>query len=325
MQVEVVTRRPRLEELNESWSELWHRCEAATPFQSPAWLIPWWRAFEPGQLRTIAVWDEYRLIALAPLYVEETDQRRGLPLGIGCSDYCDILLPGTDDVIRDALCEAMARLDVRSVEYPDLSVGSSALGLPRVPGLRRITLPGEPRPALNLDVAEPLSSVPAGQRRKLRMACHRAERAGGLRIEIVAPGCTGSFLDRLCRLHGRRWAQRGETGVLADPRIQAFQAEAVPLLQQAGLLRAALAWIGEDLAGAYYGLGTRSTAYAYLGGFEPSASYASPGTILLGWAIEEAAGSGATAFDFLRGREPYKYRWGAADRPSWILRFEGRS
>src|SRR3954467_7238622 len=32
------------------WWALWDRCPSATPFQSPAWLLPWWRAFQPGGL-----------------------------------------------------------------------------------------------------------------------------------------------------------------------------------------------------------------------------------------------------------------------------------
>ena len=32
-------------------TELWRRAPAATPFQSPAWLIPWWRHFGSGELR----------------------------------------------------------------------------------------------------------------------------------------------------------------------------------------------------------------------------------------------------------------------------------
>ena len=34
-----------------SGAELWRRAPAATPFQAPAWLIPWWRHFGNGELR----------------------------------------------------------------------------------------------------------------------------------------------------------------------------------------------------------------------------------------------------------------------------------
>jgi CelD/BcsL family acetyltransferase involved in cellulose biosynthesis len=37
-------------------------------------------------------------------------------------------------------------------------------------------------------------------------------------------------------------------------------------------------------------------------------------------ALEQAIMRGAVMFDFLRGREPYKYRWGALDSPTVRLR-----
>ena len=69
-------------------------------------------------------------------------------------------------------------------------------------------------------------------------------------------------------------------------------------------------------AGVYYGLLHRRRAYAYLGGFDPDFAHESPGVVLIGHAIAEAADEGAEQFDFLRGREDYKYRWGAEDSPT---------
>ena len=71
---------------------------------------------------------------------------------------------------------------------------------------------------------------------------------------------------------------------------------------------------GGALAGVYYGMQHAGRAYAYLGGFDPAFEEASPGAILIGHAIAEAIGEGAGEFHFLRGREAYKYSWGAADR-----------
>jgi CelD/BcsL family acetyltransferase involved in cellulose biosynthesis len=55
-------------------------------------------------------------------------------------------------------------------------------------------------------------------------------------------------------------------------------------------------------------------AYAYLGGFDPAFEIASPGALTIEAACTEAAASGATELHFLRGREAYKYAWGARDR-----------
>lgn len=52
----------------------------------------------------------------------------------------------------------------------------------------------------------------------------------------------------------------------------------------------------------------RRRAYACLGGFDPAEAFVSPGILLIGHAIEEAARKGAREFHFLRGREAYNMR-----------------
>jgi len=44
------------------------------------------------------------------------------------------------------------------------------------------------------------------------------------------------------------------------------------------------------------------------------------GRALVGRAIELAVDEGASCFDFLRGAEPYKYRWGARDQAMGALK-----
>jgi len=63
----------------------------------------------------------------------------------------------------------------------------------------------------------------------------------------------------------------------------------------------------------------RGRAHYYLGGFDESLERLSPGTALTGYAIESAIADGVLEFDFLRRGEPYKYRWGAVDRPNFRL------
>jgi CelD/BcsL family acetyltransferase involved in cellulose biosynthesis len=61
----------------------------------------------------------------------------------------------------------------------------------------------------------------------------------------------------------------------------------------------------------------KGRAYSYLSGFDPEFGGISPGTLAVGHAIRHAMGEGAREFDFLRGRERFKYFWGARDRPCY--------
>lgn len=55
VELEVATRPEDLEFLRAEWSALLLRCPAATPFQSPEWLIPWWRRFGSGRLLVLVL------------------------------------------------------------------------------------------------------------------------------------------------------------------------------------------------------------------------------------------------------------------------------
>ena len=57
------------------------------------------------------------------------------------------------------------------------------------------------------------------------------------------------------------------------------------------------------------------TGHYYLSGYDPDLEKLSIGNILVAHAIEQAVRDGATTFDFLRGAEEYKYRWGSQDQP----------
>jgi CelD/BcsL family acetyltransferase involved in cellulose biosynthesis len=88
----------------------------------------------------------------------------------------------------------------------------------------------------------------------------------------------------------------------------------LPGLIRSGLARLYRLRIGGRVVGAFQGLSARGRTYAYLGGFDPDYAHESPGAILIGHAIGAAIREGGHEFHFLRGREPYKYDWGAADR-----------
>ncbi len=102
--------------------------------------------------------------------------------------------------------------------------------------------------------------------------------------------------------------------MLADPAVRRFHRDATPRLAAAGLLHATLLRIEGRVAGAFHGLRRGRTLYAYLGGFDPAFAFESPGTVLMGHAIDAMAAGGAGALNLLRGAEPYKYEWGAVDR-----------
>jgi CelD/BcsL family acetyltransferase involved in cellulose biosynthesis len=306
------------------WWELWRRAQEATPFQSPAWLLPWWRHFHPGVLLAIAVRAEGRLVGLAPFYLEDGPYgRRLLPVGISLSDYLDVLLdPDCAEAVGGAIVARMMQERVRwdSWELEELGGGAAALRLPVPDGCEENVTEQTACPVLRLpkDATDLAACVPKKKRRQIALARNRLARHENVVIERADEASALIVLDALFELHGTRWQARGEAGLLVDAVVRRFQRDAVPGLKAAGLLRLHVLRIDGRAVAVHYGLRHGIRAYVYLSGFDPAHAFESPSVVLLAHAIEEALTEGAREVHFLRGREPYKYGWGAEDR--WNLR-----
>ena len=249
LSTEVVWDAEALAALAPAWWNLWRRAPTATPFQSPAWLIPWWHRFAPGELFTVAAYRSGRLVGLAPFYIEEGAQgRRILPVGISLSDYLDVLLDPDDAEAGQILIETVlgnAAWDAWCLE--ELRPEAAALRLPAPTGCDETLVEQSACPVLTLEGGQSLMDVlPKTKRRKVNMACNRALRRGAVTVEQADAATVGPILDHLFRLHGSRWESRGEAGVLADDPVRAFQRDAAPALQAEGLLRLYMLRIGED-------------------------------------------------------------------------------
>jgi CelD/BcsL family acetyltransferase involved in cellulose biosynthesis len=311
--------------LSSDWWNLWRRTLEATPFQSPAWLMPWWDVFAPGQLSCIAVRDGRKLVAFAPLYLESGPLGlRLLPLGIGISDYCDLLIdPDYEADASAAVMQELMRLAPWEIcEFTELGQDAAALKLPTLSPLKMTMSDASSAPVLVLpDRIEDLERViPRLRLRQLKHARKAAAKRGEVAIVMGDTDNSEGLLNDLIRLHSARWNGNGE-GVFADKRVAEFHAAALPGLMAANLARLYGLMIGDRMAAVYYGFLDRGRAYAYLQGFDPKFERESPGLIVVGYAIEQAVTEGAHEFHFLRGEEAYKYEWGASPRRNRLKMF----
>jgi CelD/BcsL family acetyltransferase involved in cellulose biosynthesis len=220
-----------------------------------------------------------------------------------------------------ALAQGVRELpDWEECSLEELPPGAAALAMPAPAGCGDGARPQSACPVLGLPPSlEHLGdAIPAGKLRKVRMARHRAQRCGGFAVERVGAEESKRFLRELTRLHRARWEEKGGSEALRGDLVEAFLAAATPRLLASGLGRLFLLHLGGRCAGAYYGLTDGGRAYAWLGGFDPQFAFESPGTLLIAHAIETAVSDGCKEFHFLRGRERYKYEWGAVDR--WSVR-----
>jgi CelD/BcsL family acetyltransferase involved in cellulose biosynthesis len=316
-----------LEAVRQEWAALCSRTDT-TPFQSPAWLIPWWRHLGVGSLETLGLRRAGELIAIAPLYIypnPHSNTRDVLIVGCGTSDYLDVVCePGSEAHVRRAVFEHLKseRLRWDRCEFTQLRAGSPLFRgeVPR--GWIERSAQGEPCVRLPLDSGKHntiASLLPKRMLQNLRYYRRRADKLGTIHIRCASRSDLEQHFENLVRLHALRWSTRGEAGVLANAGVLRAHREALPGLLEADVLRLYSLAIGERIIAVFYGLSdgrAGGSMYYYLGAFDPEFEQVSPGSLLIAHALEQALAEGASAFDFLRGRESYKYLWGARDCPT---------
>jgi glycosyltransferase involved in cell wall biosynthesis len=265
LRIEEITTHARLESLAPQWWDLWRQSPAATPFQSPAWLIPWARHFPPQQLWTLAVFKGDELVGLAPLFIHAEPGRPPilLLLGAGNSDYLD-MLAAPEHAVR------VARLILRRIQDSTLPwqscrltqlPGNSVLLGPEVqshwPGECQ---PSESCPAVQLpEGAELRDCIPPEQWRKLAYSRRRAAREGTIRVETAHRSNFEKLFAEWLQLHAARWSARDEPGVLADSSVREFHRESAAAMLDRGLLRLRVLRLESRPLAAFYGFCDRRT------------------------------------------------------------------
>src|SRR5260370_16018136 len=304
--------------IEQAWWLLWERCSRRTPFQSPGWLLPWYRAFRPGEAVDFAFWDAGRLVGIAPFYAKhETDGFHLQPFGTAVSDFLDMIVErGWEDLVAEALAAALAaEPGWNTITFDELPSDAVALRLKKLRACTVSEQIASTCPVLTLECRVPVeSNLPSHLRRNLRKSQRRAARRGAVHFILADESAAQCTFDRLVALHTARWRARDQAGVLADERIQRFHADVIKALYPNAVAMLYVLQIAGQTAAAYYGFQDSNRAYAYISGFDPRFAHESPGSLLLAHVIADSASAGAREFHFLRGSETYKYAWGAHDR-----------
>lgn len=291
--------------LEAEWWDLWRRAPEATPFQSPAWLLPWRTNFTDGESVVLTGRRGGRLVLVLPLF--RLDGRL-LFWGAGTSDWLDGVF--NPSLAPEDISQAVAAL-AEPLDLFQLPPASPLLSAAPPPGWHDRQEPAESCATLALP-----ADIPPRMRQNLRYYRRRAARAGIGEAERSG----AAALENLAELHTRRWQNRDEPGIFADPRVLAWQREALAALEAEGLLRLHVLRQEARIVAALAVLAAKGRAFYYIGGFDPDLASLGLGTVLVGHAIADAEAEGLHSFDFLRGHEAYKYRWGAVDQPSFARR-----
>jgi CelD/BcsL family acetyltransferase involved in cellulose biosynthesis len=312
--------------LQRDWLELASRHEGSSYFQTPDWVLAWWETIAGRPRTRVAAWRTAsgRLEAIVTLSRDRERLHRRLPVtvpvyansgsGVGVADHCSWLVPAN-------LGDAVAA-------WLDEAVGSSALVVRgAAPGWPTEVLPAGARaveatacPRLSLPVSPGPDGPSPDFARQLRRFTRRLEREGVQFEWVPPPQVDERVLVSLFELHAQGrpdGAGRGSFGI----EQLAFHRRLGKLAEPGRGPAAVVARRGEEIAGVLYGFWWRDTFAAYQSGWDRRYARHGLGNLLVLHALEFAAGEGASTFDFLRGTEPYKYRFGARDQwdRTWLV------
>lgn len=317
------------DELADEWDALAGRGMTDTPFQSLAYQRSWWQHLRPtgGTLHTLVLRrEDGRLIAIGCFYLLD-----GALYFNGCveeTDYLDLIVEAehaaeawraTFDALSGPAFPSWNSLDLCNV--PANSPTNSIFPeLARDCGLTFEREIHEVCPIIELPQTfdEYLANLPKKQRHEVR---RKLRRAAGAEVNILSVGpdediapAVDSFLDLLQKstLEKRDWLNEGRRAVFHDV-ARASQAN--------GTLQLMFAEVEGQKAAALFNFEYKDRIWVYNSGLDPS-SYGSLslGVVVTAKAIETAILRGNSVFDFLRGSEAYKYRFGAVDTLIYRLR-----
>ncbi|MBV8572238.1 MAG: GNAT family N-acetyltransferase [Acidobacteriaceae bacterium] len=304
----------RLNDLAGEWSALARALPNATPFQTPEWLLTWWKHFGSGELRAFIFRRERALAGIVPCFLHHWEGRRQLTLlGSGISDYLEpLFLPECQCDILESLSAGLHALgDWDLCCWQDLDAGTPLGGLTSPlwgTALQHDTPCTEIR--LMHDWTRYFGALPRGLRRNLRRYADKARQIVEPRF-FTAGGFQEALMNDLIRLHRARWSLQGESGMIVANRSAQFLREVALRLASARMLRFFGLELQQRVVALILSFPYKNVLFSYLSGFDPEYQQYGFGKLLLQYSLQHAFENGFTSWNFLRGSEPYKLDWGA--------------
>jgi CelD/BcsL family acetyltransferase involved in cellulose biosynthesis len=332
MHVQVFTAAAAFRDLQAEWLQLLSQMPFQSLFFTPHWQENWWQHFgSDRQLHLLTVRaDDGTLQGIAPLMLDHAGTIPPRLAFIGDLDLCDhfdlLIAPGHQQAVGQALVHYLVSELGEEAELwlTNLTRHSPVLTVLR-DGLVEQGLHVEmdeietcPAIALPADWEAYLALLRSKDRHEMRRKIRRAVSTARLAYMVTDDAAKlDDDLDTFFALH-RMSREHAKRGFMTKEKTAFFRDMAHCLWSQGWLELAFLQADGVVVAGlCCFTYGT--TYAAYNAGYHPDYGHLSAGIVLFADRIQSAIARGFTCFDFLRGNEPYKYRFGATDRPLYQL------
>jgi CelD/BcsL family acetyltransferase involved in cellulose biosynthesis len=311
------------------WNALLSESISDVPFLRYEYLEAWWSTRGGGEwpgaeLALVSARENGRLVGIAPLFLAENDNRRALMLlgSIEISDYLDLIVRA-DDLSR-FLSELLgflasdSALSWSAIDWYNLPESSPTLAALEAESVNRgwqhVRAPFRPTLSVSLpgDFEAYLMRIDKKQRHEIRRKMRRAE--GGeqnvhwyiVEDEATLEAEIEAFLALMGNDHhkGEFLTQVMRTQIRAS----------VHAAFRAGWLQLVFLEVDGKKAAAYLNFDYGNRIWVYNSGLDFSFKDLSPGWVLLGYLLQWANEHKRSEFDFMRGDEDYKVKFGAVRR-----------
>ena len=331
MKAELLPGRAVPPQIRTAWEAILEEIPNRNPFLSPLWAEVWLehfgRSLEP---RLLLVRDEEGAPrGIGHLLESSANGKKGLCL-LGSGDVWDyrdfVIRPGWEEVVFRSLASLMKNDSFDFIEMNGIAQSSpTAEVFPKTMESMGFRVSREVEESvLNLPLPSTwdgfLESLNGKDRHELRRKTRRIEKEGSCEwMNDAGPSSVDEKMGLFLELHRKSRRDKSE---FMTPEMEAyFRDLARGLLKRGWLDLSFLRFQGKEIA-SFFSFDFADVKFVYNSGYDPGFSWYSPGIVLSAYCIRGAIEKGMKGFNFLRGREDYKYHLGAREEANFRLRAE---
>ncbi len=294
----------KLSRCAELWESIFEQTRDATPFQSYTWYHALSRHLLNNDPEVMLFSDNAQTVGVIPACLDaDTIQMIGDERVTDLSDV--ICLPGYEQKISETIASFIERNKVHVDLFPLDPNSSLILYLPQfLDTLKIVEVDTCPTLLLPDSWDQYLQVLDSKSRHELR---RKLRKATGTIMQTLEP----RQIDMLFRSMSH--SDKNKEDFLTPDMCGFFKMIAV-LFHKKRWLRFRATFINSQPIATLFAFTFRRRIYLYNTGFELEYGYLSPGIVTIGLDIKDAIDEGFAIYDFLRGAEDYKFRFGAKER-----------
>jgi len=312
-----------------TWNTLVEHSIADTPFSRYEYLSEWWKTLGGGEWKTaelvlVSASENDQLVGIAPLFIAEYDHQQALLLlgSIEISDYLDLIVREADlsrflAGLIDFLASSLAG-NWSAIDWYNLPDNSPTLAALKADSEKRgwnyheeIYRP-TPRIALNGSFEEYLSKIDKKQRHEIKRKMRRAAESD-LNVRFVLIDRSAD-IEKEMNIFFDLMTQDPSKANFLHPAMREQMSVTIRAAFEQGYLWLSFLEVDGVKVASSLNFDYKNKLYGYNSGVSRAHMELSPGWVLLGHVIQWCCENRRHEFDFMRGDEDYKYRFGGVNR-----------